>query len=110
MSPCDRRCDAEWIFRGSGDTALSPERDGAPSVPERRGPAGDSWVPPRSRNLGSPTLELQSVLSGGVGERLDPPVVKVAAAVEDDRGDARILGPLGDELADGRGGLGPLRL
>src|SRR4029079_14989234 len=71
---------------------------------------------PRAAGLRDPglgataNLELQSVLAGSVGERLDPPVVKGAAAVEHDCGDARILGPLGDELADGRGGLDPLRL
>src|SRR5215475_12439676 len=44
--------------------------------------------------------ELQSAGAGGLGERRDAAVVLVAAAVEHDRGDARRLGPLGDQLAD----------
>ena len=48
----------------------------------------------------APSIELQSALAGAVGERLDAPVVEVAAAVEHDLADAGGLGPLGDQLAD----------
>jgi hypothetical protein len=51
-------------------------------------------------------LKLQSVLAGGVGQRLDSPVVQVAAAVEHDGCDPSLAAPLGDELADGGGRLG----
>src|SRR3990172_4020058 len=37
-------------------------------------------------------LELQTRLSGGLGQRLDPPVVFVAPAVEDHLGEARLAG------------------
>ena len=50
-------------------------------------------------------LELQSGFAGGVGDCRDPPVVEVAASIEDDLGDAGGLGPLGDELADLGGGV-----
>src|SRR5690242_13848784 len=38
--------------------------------------------------------ELQAALAGRVRERLDAPVIQVAAAVEDDPADAGGLGPL----------------
>ena len=50
-------------------------------------------------------LELQSGFAGSRGDRRDPPVVEVAASIEDDLGDAGGLGPLGDELADLGGGV-----
>ena len=63
----------------------------------------------RSRSRGGDLIrwpsELQSGFAGGVGEGGDPAVVEVAAAVEDDLGDAGGLGPLGDELADLGGGV-----
>src|SRR4029453_10022944 len=45
-------------------------------------------------------LELESGFAGGVRQRGDPPRVPVAAAVEDDLGHARGLGPLGEESTD----------
>src|SRR3546814_94743 len=49
-------------------------------------------------------LEFQTRLAGCVCERLDPTVIGVSAAIEDDRRNAGLLGALGDQLADlGRG-------
>src|SRR5262245_14073454 len=48
-------------------------------------------------------LELETALAGGVGQGLDAPVVVEAAAVEDHRLHALVLGAGGDELADGLG-------
>src|SRR6185369_9400047 len=50
--------------------------------------------------------EVQAVLAGRIGERREPAVVLVPAAVEDDRGDTGRLGPLGHQLADLAGGGG----
>ena len=47
--------------------------------------------------------ELEAGFAGGIGERLDPPVVPEPGSVEDDALDAGGLGPLGDEPADDRG-------
>src|SRR5215218_7068451 len=44
--------------------------------------------------------EVQPALAGALGEGRDAAAVPVAAAVEDDRGDARGLRPLGDQGAD----------
>nr|BFE76644.1 hypothetical protein GCM10020092_099450 [Actinoplanes digitatis] len=44
----------------------------------------------------SSLLELESGFAGSVGKRGDPPRVPVATAVEDDLGNARGLGPLGE--------------
>src|SRR5687768_12861150 len=44
--------------------------------------------------------ELDAALAGGVGERLDAPVVQVAAPVEDDLGDAEGLQAIGDQRSD----------
>src|SRR3954468_21348753 len=79
---------------------------------------GSRW-PPRSRpppsRLGSRAirifslfgqfarphpLEIQAAFARGVGERLDAPVVAVAAAIEHDVLDALLDRALGDELAD----------
>src|SRR3990167_3162847 len=49
-------------------------------------------------------LELQPRLSGGLGQRLDPPVVFVAPAVEDHLGEARLAGALPERLAPRPGG------
>src|SRR4029453_9727651 len=51
------------------------------------------------------SLELQAGFAGGVGQRLDPPVVRKPAAVDHDRRDPPILGRARDELAHflGRG-------
>src|SRR4029077_16640658 len=51
------------------------------------------------------SLELQSGAARGFGQRLDSTVVGEAAAIEDDRLDARLAGALGDGLADGGGAL-----
>ena len=45
-------------------------------------------------------LELQSVLTGSVGQSRDPPAVGVSAAVEHDGLDTGCLGTFGDELTD----------
>ena len=42
----------------------------------------------------------QAALAGGVGQRLDPAVIEIAAAVENDLLDPGGLGALGDQLAD----------
>src|SRR6185295_2558062 len=48
--------------------------------------------------------ELEPRLAGGIRQRLDAAVVGEAGAVERDRLDAGSQGPLGDALADPRGG------
>ncbi len=48
-------------------------------------------------------LEREAAGAGALGECLDVAVVAVAAAVEDDAVDARLLGALGEPLADGLG-------
>ena len=45
-------------------------------------------------------LELQSGFAGGIGQRLDPSVIDVAAAVEHDFLDPFGLGALGNAFAD----------
>src|SRR6185312_9412222 len=60
---------------------------------------------PRSRAM-SVSLEFQTALAGGFGERFHAAMEQVAAAVEDDVGDASLLRALGDELADGGRRLG----
>src|SRR6266542_1136188 len=52
--------------------------------------------------------ELETALTGRLGERFDLAVVDVAAAVEHDPRDSLPLRPLGDERADARCGL-PIR-
>ena len=49
--------------------------------------------------------ELQAALARGIGERLDAPVVEIAAAVEHDVLDALLDRALGDQLADRLGGV-----
>ncbi|GMA91175.1 hypothetical protein GCM10025869_17040 [Homoserinibacter gongjuensis] len=46
------------------------------------------------------SLTAPALLAGAFGDSRDAPGVLVAAAVEHDRVDARLLGALGDELAD----------
>src|SRR5581483_10303808 len=66
---------------------------------------------------GDAHLDGQASLAGPVGERLDPAVVLIAAAIEDGALDAGGLRALGEQRADPRGllhrlevaGLGPLR-
>ena len=48
-------------------------------------------------------LEVQACLAGSIGERLDAPMIEIAAAVEHDLLDAGLERPLGDELAHGLG-------
>ena len=52
---------------------------------------------------GSFRSELEAGFTGGIGERLDPPVVPEPGSIEHDPLDPGGLGPLGDELADDRG-------
>src|SRR5262245_33526865 len=47
-------------------------------------------------------LEVQAAGACAVGERLDAPVVEVAATIERHGGDALLLRALGEQLADGR--------
>src|SRR3954471_3383852 len=47
--------------------------------------------------------ELEAALAGGVGQGLDPAMIEIGAAVEDDAPDPARLGALGDQLADGGG-------
>ena len=44
-------------------------------------------------------LEVESGFAGGVGERLDPPVVPEPGSIEDDLRDPGGSGPLGDEAS-----------
>src|SRR5581483_1797755 len=57
----------------------------------------------------SPASEAEPALAGAVGERLDAPVIAIAAAIEHDLVDARLPGALGHQLADRGGGslVGP---
>src|SRR5690242_946618 len=48
-----------------------------------------------------PFLEIEAARAGGVGQGLHPAMKEIAAAIEDDGGDAGGLGALGEELADG---------
>src|SRR6476620_11702151 len=50
-------------------------------------------------------LELQSAFAGSVGERLHPAMEQEAATIEHDRRDARLLGALGNGLANRRGAV-----
>src|SRR6476620_4685772 len=54
--------------------------------------------------------ELEAGFAGGIGERLDPPVVPEPGSIEDDALDACGFCPLGDELPDGGRFLGLGRL
>src|SRR6185295_11940491 len=54
----------------------------------------------RSRSAICPVLEVESALTGGVGQRLDAAVIEIAAAIEHDVLDALFLGALGNQLAD----------
>src|SRR6476646_2758382 len=47
--------------------------------------------------------EIQPALARGIGQRLDPAVIEIAAAVENHVLDALLFGALGDELAHGLG-------
>ena len=49
---------------------------------------------------GSFRSELEAGFAGGIGERLDPPVVPEPGSIEDDALDACGFGPLGDQLPD----------
>ena len=69
---------------------------GAGAAPSRRDCPGIR----RSFRFVDTSSELQPALAGGVGQRRDPAVVAVAAAVEHHGVDAGLLGALGDELAD----------
>ena len=50
-------------------------------------------------------LELQAAFTRRIGNSLDPPVIEIAAAVEDDVLDALLHRPLGDQGADLGGGV-----
>ena len=50
-----------------------------------------------SCHVGSFRSELEAGFAGGIGERLDPPVVPEPGSIEDDALDAGGLGPLGDQ-------------
>src|SRR5438105_4183901 len=47
-----------------------------------------------------PRSEIQAGFAGGLGERLDPPVIPEPGPIEDDAVDAGGLRPLGDQPAD----------
>jgi hypothetical protein len=57
-------------------------------------------------NVGSFRSELEAGFAGGIGERLDTPVVPEPGSIEDHALDARGLGTLGEEPADDGGLLG----
>src|ERR1035437_4945566 len=61
-------------------------------------------------NWSAPSSELEAGFAGGVGQRLDPPVVPEPGPVEDNLLDPRAPGALGDQAANGFGlvGLGLL--
>src|SRR4029077_19036989 len=44
--------------------------------------------------------QIEPTLAGGVGQGLDPAVIHIGAAVEDDPFDPRRLGAFGEQLAD----------
>ena len=48
-------------------------------------------------HVGSFRSEVEAGFAGGIGERLDPPVVPEPGSIEDDALDTGGLGPLGDE-------------
>src|ERR1700674_1714611 len=79
-------------------TSLSTRPPSRSSRPPRSRPRPRSRRSRCSAILHRP-LELQSTLAGGVGERLDAPVIEIAAAIEDDRLHALGDGALGHELA-----------
>src|SRR5690606_18990825 len=81
-------------------------RRSPPVPPPRRGAAAISGS--SSQHLRS--LELEPAFTGAVRQSGDAPGVAVATAVEDDSGDARLLGPLSEELADLLRLLGLVRL
>src|SRR3954466_2492392 len=79
----------------------SPRRSRRPeSPPGPPAPVPRRWAPGITCSLGfvARRSQRQPALAGRVSQRSDPAVVAVAGAVEDDRVDARRLGPLGDEL------------
>src|SRR5689334_2644146 len=91
----------------SSDCSRSP-----PPPPSRRRPRPRSPRSPRSppRSPASRAIrvssEFQSALAGGVGHCFHTAVEQIAAAVEHHVGNAGLLGPFGDELADRRGVFG----
>src|SRR5205823_13168049 len=66
------------------------------AVAARRAACGlrPGYVPSRTSS------ELEAALTGGVGQGLDPAMIHIGAAVEDDALDPGSLGALGDQLAD----------
>src|SRR6478609_10717623 len=57
-------------------------------------------------HVSSSRSELEAGFTGGIGERLDPPVVPEPGSIEDDALDAGGLRPLGDQTTDDGGLLG----
>src|SRR5947199_3203790 len=57
------------------------------------------------RAIGS-LSEIQTALAGGIGQGLDPAVIEIGAAVENDPLDPRRLGALGEQFADRTGCCG----
>src|SRR5689334_20324924 len=98
------RSRARMRWSNSFGSSMRGRRGPRRSLPPRPGPPGPRccWVFCIVRGL-----EFESAGAGAVGQGLDAAVVGVAGAVEDDGGDAGLLGLLGQILAH-RVGLGDL--
>ena len=55
------------------------------------------------RAIGSPLLEFETALAGGIGQGFDPAMKHIGTAVENDLPDAGFLGALGKQLSDDHG-------
>src|SRR5712691_2836953 len=86
------------------------------TLPTRLMPTSVSWYSLSSRSRGwrspsprrpsrcvraiGPLSEIEPALAGGVGQGLDPAVIEIGAAVEDDSLDPGRLGAFGEQFAD----------
>src|ERR1044072_6175621 len=79
------------------------------ALPPRSPPWPPPWLPPpncrvrpgiRRSFQSRSSSELQPGFPGRVGQSRDPAVVVVTTAVEHELGDARVLGPRGEQLPD----------
>src|SRR5712692_7984905 len=89
-------------------TRLMPTSFSVNSLSSRsRGWRSPSPLRPCVRAIG-PLSEIEPALAGGVGQRLDPAVIEIGAAVKDDPLDPGGLGAFRQQLADrfSRGGIG----
>src|ERR1043165_9082242 len=75
--------------------SVSSRSRGGPSPSRRRRSRPPPWV--RAIRTSS---EFEAALAGGFGQGLDPAMIEIGAAVEDDLLNPGRLGALGDQLAD----------